>query len=80
MDKRKEFLRVMREELSKYPWAQDSERLENTMVLVEETMTGSRKCMIDGSSWKAAWRAIGEKSKLTYTALRSVFAQPGTSL
>ena len=73
MDKVQTFLAVMREKLSAYPWAQaEPDRLERTMGMVEDTLNGSRSCMIDGASWKAAWKAIGMKGKPTYKGLHSL--------
>ena len=73
MDKVQTFLAVMREKLAAYPWAvAEPDRLERTMVLVEDTLNGSRKCMIDGASWLAAWKAIRMKGKPTYRGIHSL--------
>ena len=75
MDKRSQFLAVMRTELGKYSWATERpEQLERTLILVEGTMNGDRKCLIDGAAWLAAWKAIGCKGKPTYKALHELFA------
>lgn len=72
---REHFLQVMRQQLSAYQWAKDEpERLERSMALVEGTMNGDRKCLIDSPSWLAAWKAIGQKGKPTYKALHALFA------
>lgn len=72
--KRTQFLRVMRTELAKYPWASEPDRLDRTMASVEGTMSGDRRCIINGASWLAAWKAIGQKGKPTYKALHALFA------
>jgi len=76
MDKRTQFLQAIREGLSQHQWAKDNPaKLEDTLALVEGTMNGDRKCMIDGPSWIAAWRAIGCKGKPTYKALHALFGK-----
>lgn len=79
MDIRTQFLKVMRVELAKYPWAAEPGRLDRTMDSVEGTMNGDRRCVIDGASWIAAWKAIGQKRKPTYKAIHTLFAQEPTS-
>lgn len=72
MDRKTQFLTAIRVELAKYPWASDAKRMEHTMLLVKDTLDGSRKCLIDGPSWKTAWKAIGMKGNPTYKSLHAL--------
>jgi hypothetical protein len=72
MATKQQFLSILRRELSKYDWAKDAARLDNAMEHAAQTLGGRRTCMIDGDSWKTAWKEIGMKGKPTYKGLHAL--------
>lgn len=68
------FLARYKEELlSRYPWAQDAEKLARFMASVSGTISGSVATWnYQGEAVTAAWRATGNKGKPTLKAFRAL--------
>src|SRR5580704_12875377 len=47
---------MLRFKLSKYDFAKDPVRLAKAMEEAAKKINGQKSCIIDGDSWKTAWR------------------------
>jgi hypothetical protein len=69
MATKQQFLNILKRELSKYDWAKDPARLAKAMEEATKTINGNKTCIIDGASWKTAWKEIGMKGTPTLKGL-----------
>lgn len=74
MPTKKAFMTALENELtSRYTWARDEAKLARFMASVSDTLTGKATSWNkNGDASEAAWRAIGQKGKPTYKALRAL--------
>lgn len=72
MTTKKEFLAVLRREMSKYKWAQDTVKLDTMMSKAAQTLNGEPLCNIDGPAWLTAWKEVGMPGKPNYKALSNL--------
>lgn len=74
MGNKQEYLAALREELKRYPWAADEQRLNRYVDRAREALEPVSPLGFewDGAASVAAWRAIGGKGKPKLHELRDL--------